>query len=132
MVYLGYDRLDTVVQTRMVNLLYDKLWVYSNLFLPMRRTVEKEVVPTPDGGSRIRRRYDRARTPFERLCETGVLSASQRRKLQTLYDRTNPLRLREEIYDLVDQVFALPNAVPGVTEDVYQLVGLPQMRQAAD
>jgi hypothetical protein len=130
--YLGDDRLDTVAQTRMVNLLYDKLWVYGNLFQPMRRTVEKEVVPTPDGGTRIRRHYDRARTPFERLCETGVLSNPERQALQTLYERTNPLRLREEIYDLIDQIFALPNAMPGVTEDVYQLVDLPRERQAAD
>jgi hypothetical protein len=70
--------------------------------------------------------------PFERLCETGVLSATDRRNLQVLYDRTNPLQLREEIYDLIDQLFALPNAVPGVTEDVYQLVDLPRERQAAD
>jgi len=130
--YLGYDRLDTVAQARMLNLLYDKLWVYGNLFLPMRRTVAKDIVPTPDGDTRIRRRYDRARTPFERLCETGALSVTDRRNLQILYEQTNPLRLREEIYDLIDQLSALPNAVPGVTEDVYQLVGLPRTRQAAD
>jgi hypothetical protein len=130
--YLGYDRLDTVAQTRMVNLLYDKLWVYGNLFQPMRRTVEKELIPTSDGGTRIRRRYDCARTPFERLSETGVLSTTERQRLEALYERTNPLRLREEIYDLVDQIFALPNAVPGVTENVYQLVNLPRERQVAD
>jgi hypothetical protein len=130
--YLGYDRLDTVAQTRTVNLLYDKLWLYANLFQPMRRTVAKEVVPTPDGGTRMRRRYDRARTPCERLCETGALSPSECRKLQTLYEQTNPLQLREEIYDLLDEIFSLPNAVPGVTEDVYQLVDLPCERQAAD
>jgi hypothetical protein len=130
--YLGYDRLDTVAQTRMVNQLYDKLWVYGNLFQPMRRTVSKEVVPTSDGGTRIRRRYDSARTPFERLSETGVLSAIARQKLEDLHEQTNPLRLREEIYDLVDQIFALPNAVPGVAESVYELVNLPSERQAAD
>jgi hypothetical protein len=130
--YLGYDRLDTVAQTRMVNLLYDKLWVYGNLFQPMRRTVKKEALPTSDGGTRIRRRYDCARTPFERLSETGALSTSERQKLEALYEQTNPLRLREEIYDLIDQIFALPNAVPGVTENVYQLVDLPRERQVAD
>jgi hypothetical protein len=130
--YLGYDRLDTVAQTRMVNLLYDKLWVYGNLFQPMRRTVEKKLISTSDGGTRIRRRYDCARTPFERLSETGVLSTTERQRLEALYERTNPLRLREEIYDLVDQIFALPNAVPGVTENVYQLVNLPRERQVAD
>jgi hypothetical protein len=32
----------------------------------------------------------------------------------------NPRQLRQEIYDLIDQIFALPGAVPGVTEDVFQ------------
>ena len=130
--YVGYDRLDTVAQTRLLNQLYDKLWVYCNLFQPMMRTAEKELVPTPDGGTRIRRRYDRARTPFERLCETGVLSDTERQELQALYDQTNPMQLREEIYALIDQLSALPNAVPGVTEDVYQLVDLARERQTAD
>ena len=33
---------------------------------------------------------------------------------------SNPRQLRQEIYDLIDQIFALPGAVPGVTEDVFQ------------
>jgi len=33
--YLGYDRLDTVAQTIAVNQLYDKIWVYYNLFQPV-------------------------------------------------------------------------------------------------
>ena len=88
-------------------------------------------MPTADGGTRMQRRYDRARTPFERLCESGVLSVQKRQELQAIYDQTNPLQLRDEIYALIDYIFSLPNAVPGVTEDVYQLVGLPSMEQAA-
>ena len=130
--YLGYDRLDTVAQVQALNQLYDKLWVYCNFFQPMMRTTEKRVMPTADGGTRMQRRYDRARTPFERLCESGVLSVQKRQELQAIYDQTNPLQLREEIYALIDYIFSLPNAVPGVTEDVYQLVGLPSMEQAAD
>jgi len=40
------------------------------------------------------------------------------------YHETNPLQLREEIYALIDHLFSLSNAVPGVTENVYELVGL--------
>jgi hypothetical protein len=130
--YLGYDRLDTVAQAQALNQLYDRLWVYCNLFQPMMHTTEKQVVATSDGGTRIRRRYDRARTPFERLRETGVLSPRQQQELEAVHQQTNPLQLREEIYALIDHIFSLPSAVAGVTEDVYQLVGLPWMTQAAD
>jgi hypothetical protein len=130
--YLGYDRLDTVAQTQAVNQLYNLLWVYCNFFQPMMRTAEKQLVVTPDGGTRIRRRYDRARTPFERLCETGVLSPQQQLELEALHAQTNPLQLREEIYALIDHIFSLPGATPGVTENVYQLVALPQVPQATD
>jgi len=41
------------------------------------------------------------RVLFERLCETGVLSAQQRQDLDTVYRETNPLQLRENVYELV-------------------------------
>jgi len=72
------------------------------------------------------------RVLFERLCETGVLSAQQRQDLDTVYRETNPLQLREEIYALIDHLFSLSNAVPGVTENVYELVGLLREEHAAN
>jgi len=125
--YLGYDRLDTVAQTRAVNLLFDKLWIYYNLFQPVMRTVEKTVVSIPGQRNKLKRRYDQPRTPFERLCETSALSATRRNQLQALRDQTNPLQLREDIYALIDYIFSLPGAQPGQTEDVYELVDLPSL-----
>jgi hypothetical protein len=49
-----------------------------------------------------------------------VLSEEKKRELLALRERTNPLKLREEIYQLVEELFSLPNALPGVTEDVFQ------------
>jgi hypothetical protein len=43
-----------------------------------------------------------------------VLSEEKKREL------LNPLKLREEIYQLVEGLFSLPNALSGVTEDVFQ------------
>jgi hypothetical protein len=107
---LGYDRLDTVVQTLLLNQIYQKVWVYFNFFQPVRKLVAKEVIPAPDGQSnRVKRRFDCARPPLDRLCETGVLSEEKKQEL------LNPLKLREEIYQLVEELFSLPNALPGVT-----------------
>jgi hypothetical protein len=118
---LGYDRLDTVVQTILLNQIYQKVWVYFNFFQPVRKLVAKDVIPAPDRQSnRVKRRFDCARPPLDRLCETGVLSEEKKRELLALRERTNPLKLREEIYQLVEELFSLPNALPGVTEDVFQ------------
>jgi hypothetical protein len=118
--FLGYDRLDTVAQTAAVNQLYDKMWVYYNLFQPVMRLSKKTSIREEGQPSRIRRRFDKAATPFDRLCATKAISSEQKDRLVALRDQTNPRQLRQEIYDLIDYTFALPGAVPGVTEDVHR------------
>jgi hypothetical protein len=49
-----------------------------------------------------------------------VLSEEKKQELLGLRENINPLQLREEIYQLLEELFSLPNAVPGVTEDVFQ------------
>lgn len=117
--YLGHDRFDTVEQVLAINRLYDKMWVYYNLFQPVMHLVEKEIVQDENGGTRVIRRHDKARTPFDRLCETDAISDPHRAQLEALRDRTNPRRLRQEIYDDLDHVFSLPSARPGSKQNVH-------------
>jgi len=124
--YLGYERLDTVAQTLAVNHLYDRMWLYYNFFQPVMRLEEKIVIPGDDGQpTRVKHRYDEARTPFDRLCETDAITQEHREQLEALRDQTNPRQLRQEIYDWIDYIFSLPNAVPGVTEDVHLTLRAP-------
>lgn len=118
--YLGYDRLDSVAQTLALNLLYVKMWIYYNLFQPVMHLQEKIYFTGEDGSSRVTRRFDKAQTPFERLCATDAISPERREQLEQLRKQTNPRRLRKEIYALIDHIFSLPGAVPGVTEDIFQ------------
>lgn len=118
--YLGFERLDTVAQVRATNQLYDKLWVYYNLFQPVMHLVEKKVVLEDGRLSRVIRRHDQARTPFDRLCATDAISPEHRALLETLRAQINPRQLRRETDELIDYIFSLPGAVPGVTENVYQ------------
>ena len=123
--YLGYDRLDTVQQTRLLNLLYDNMWLYYNFFQPVMHLTEKTVIPVEGRLARVKRRYDQAQSPFDRLCATNAISNQDRQRLQDLRNQTNPRQLRREIYDLLDYLFTLPCATPGITEDVYQTLALP-------
>ena len=89
------------------------------------RLKEKTVVPQPGRHARIKRRFDVARTPFDRLCASGVLDEERRKELEDLRRNTNPRKLREDIYELIDKIFALPNATQGSTQDVYQTLFMP-------
>jgi hypothetical protein len=119
--YLGYQRLDTVAQTNLLNQLYDKLWLYHNFFQPVMRLTEKI---TDASTGRIKRMYGKPLPPFDRLCQAGVLSPDQEQQLRTLRNTTNPCSLRLEIHALLDQLFALPNAPDGIPEDVHQTLAL--------
>jgi hypothetical protein len=119
--YFGYDRIDTVAQVLLVNRLYDKAWWHYNFFQPVLRLEEKALIRDEQGQLvRVKRRYDEARTPFERLCETEAILPEHRDLLARLRDQINPRQLCQQIYDLIDQIFALPGAVAGASEDVFE------------
>lgn len=92
--YLGYDRLDTPSQLEAVNALYERMWIYYNLFQPVLHLIKKEVI---DG--KVKRGWDEAHTPYARLLATGAIPPEQQERLQQLYLQTNPLALRQEIYE---------------------------------
>jgi hypothetical protein len=91
--YFGKLRLDTAEQIAVGNALYERMWLSYNLFQPVMHLREKLVE-----GDKVRRKWDEAQTPYQRLLATGVLSPEQQERLQALYEQTNPLQLRKEIY----------------------------------
>ena len=117
--YLGRDRLDTVDQTIAVNYLYDLMWLYYNLFQPVMRQTEKILIREEGQVTRIKRRYDTARTPFDRLCDSEAITQEHQEHLKRLRDRTNPRTLRTEIYDRIDEIFSLPTAADGASQNVH-------------
>ena len=102
------------------------MWVYYNFFQPVMRLKEK--IPTHNP-LRTKRVYDQAQTPFDRLCAKGVLTPDQVHQLRALREATNPCQLRRSIESLTTQLFALPTARDGLTEDVRQTLGLWQPTQ---
>jgi hypothetical protein len=91
--YFGELRLETTEQIAAGNRLYERMWLYYNLFQPVMHLREKTVE-----GDKVRRTWDQAQTPYQRLLATGVLSQEQQERLNELYEQTNPWLLRKEIY----------------------------------
>jgi hypothetical protein len=98
--YFGDLRFDRGEEIEAMNALYEQMWVYYNLFQPVMHLIGKTVED-----DKVRRKWDQAQTPFERLKATGKLSAERQQQLQTLYEQTNPWQLREEIYQQLAQLW---------------------------
>ena len=130
--YLGDIRLDTVAQTMALNRIYDKMWLYNNFFQPVMRLESKQTVVSSQGTRRVKRVFDQARPPFDRLGESNAISDANRSYLEALRDQTNPLQLRQEIYDLLDELFNLPGATPGVTENVLETLSIHSQKGEKD
>lgn len=129
--YLGYDRFDSVAQTQALNRLYDHMWLYHNFFQPVMRLNSKTFIARAGQPSHIKRGYDQAQTPFDRLCATTAITSPDRVRLQALRDQTNPRQLRRNIYALLNQLFNLPPATPGVTEDIFDTLNI-SLRKGED
>lgn len=121
--YFGFERLDTVSHVQLMNQIYDKMWLYYNFFLPVLRLKSKELLGPAGSLNKIKRHYDVAQTPFDRLCAAQALSSPQQIPLQQLRKNTNPRQLHREIDVLLDQLRCMPIAVQGLTEDVRLTLG---------
>ena len=67
----------------------------------------KEVV---DG--RLKRRWDTAQTPYQRLRASGMLAPEEEARLAAHYRDTNPRQLREAIYHAVARLWQQPDLLP--------------------
>jgi hypothetical protein len=99
---LGYHRLSGELQRRLVADLY---WAWSqwrNFFQPVMRLSEKIRV-----GGKVHRRYDQTATPYQRLLDSGQLSADARQHLQRQYDALSPKKLMQIIQEKQEQLFRI-------------------------
>ena len=116
--YVGYDRLDTASQCAMLNALYDQLWLYYNLFQPVLHLVRKDTI-----AGRMRRSWDRAQTPCQRLMATEILPPERQAGLIALHADTNPRELRRSIYAALERLWT---RVPSVTITTGKEAALPR------
>lgn len=114
--YIGHDRLDTQAQLKTLRQLYEKLWLYHNFFQPVMRLQEKEYVSP----LQYRRKYDHAKTPFDRLKEKNILNEDVRGRLEALREQTNPMNLRNQIDLLISRLLSLPALKNAETVNVFE------------
>jgi len=93
---VGYERYDSPEEVAWLNEVYALLDPYVNLFLPMRKVIFKE-----RQGAKVKKRYDIAKTPLQRLIEKDVLTDKSNNQLLEQYQSFNPLALHRQIESLL-------------------------------
>ena len=68
------------------------LFLYINYFQPVMKCVGK----TREGG-KVKRIYDKARTPYRRMLESEHLQESTKEELKRVYESLNPAELKRQI-----------------------------------
>jgi hypothetical protein len=105
---VGYDRLEGEAACSQLTELYRAARLYVNFFQPSMKLRQKS-----RDGSRVTRQHDRARTPYQRLVDAGVLAPEVASHLAGLFESLDPLLLLRQIHRLQEAVWqhaVLPSA----------------------
>jgi hypothetical protein len=98
---IGYDRLEGQEQYAILASIYQDLRLYVNFFQPVLKLVAKERI-----GNKLVRKYDIARTPYQRVMERQDVPLTRKAQLLNAYLRLNPAQLRNRIDQKVLQLWS--------------------------
>ena len=99
---VGYARHDTPEELELLNELYSRLRLYANYFQPVMKLVEKTRT-----GSRVTKKYDKARTPYGRVLTSRDIAKPVKRTLRRDYKELNPAALGREIDRLLGRLHSV-------------------------
>lgn len=98
---VGYLRYDTREELEILNDLYsNELRLYKNFFQPTTKLASKERIK-----GHIKRKYEPAKTPYQRIVECPKIPKSTKRELKKIYDSLNPAQLKRDIDKKLDMLF---------------------------
>jgi hypothetical protein len=99
--YVGYLRYDTLKELEILNDLYqNELRLYKNFFQPVIKLISKERI-----GGKIHRKYDLAKTPYQRVMESKEVSEEKKQELKEIYNSLNPAELKRTIDKRLDLLY---------------------------
>jgi Integrase core domain len=104
---VGYDRYSARAAWTVLQRLYGLLRLQHNFFRPVRKLLNKRRV-----GSTVRKWYDAAQTPYQRVLAAGGLAAEPRQALAAQFHALDPIALAREIQQTLDVLWKLADTRP--------------------
>jgi len=101
--WLGYHRFDKPDVVPLLNQLYKTAWrLFHNFFCPSVKLIEKKRI-----ASKTVKRYDRPKTPYQRIMESTDVSDDVKKKLSELVVVLNPFLLRKAMEKKLKEISRL-------------------------
>ena len=117
---VGYDRYTSRAAYQCLERLDDSVRLYMNFFQPTMKLVSKT-----RHGAKVNKIYDTARTPYQRLLGTGMLTEVRQQELAATYHGLNPVLLLRQINSNLEQLWRLAvRPISSVTGIMRQQGGL--------
>lgn len=103
--YLGYQRFEKEHLVNELNNLYCNEWNdYFNFFMPSVKLVEKY-----REGSKIIKKYDKPKTPFQRILESQYIPEKTKIHLQEYFNKLNPFELQKSMTQKIKTIISKVN-----------------------
>jgi len=99
---IGYDRYESKEALKLIDTIYADWRLLMNYFQPVRKLIRKERV-----GAKVRKYYDRARTPYQRVLAAPDVNEETKRQLQKLYLGLNPVKIRQRMEENLRKLWSL-------------------------
>jgi hypothetical protein len=100
--FVGYDRYASKAAFECLGRVYDLVRLYINFFQPTMKLVSKT-----RHRARVHKIYDTARTPYQRLVQSGVLIEAKQAELAATYHGLNPVLLLNQINDNLEKLWQM-------------------------
>lgn len=104
---VGYERYESASAFEALAALYELVRLYVNFFQPSLKLVSKERV-----GSKVKKNYDRAKTPYQRVLESEQVSEEVQVRLRQQYATLNPVALLRQMQRLQAVFWKLATGEP--------------------
>ena len=99
---VGYERYSSHAALECLNLVYATLRHYVNFFQPTMKLISKT-----RHGAKVHKVYDAARTPYQRLLQSGTLTLAQQAELAAIYRGLNPVLLLSQLNGHLEKLWNL-------------------------
>lgn len=100
---IGYGRYESPKAQAIMILIYADLRLHVNFFQPVMKLESKTRI-----GSKVRKKYDKAQTPYQRILASPHVDQVVKDQLAELYLTLNPLELQRRINSNLDKLWRLP------------------------
>jgi len=102
----GYCRYDTDRQVRLLNSIYGEARLLVNFFYPSMKLIEKTRI-----GSKVKKRYDVPKTPYQRVLDSVLVSAQGKEELMRQQEGLNLVEIKRRMEVKQDQLVKLTASI---------------------